>query len=61
LALTNSQILFEDYNVDNARIVMKEMVENLVLELVENALYAKGITLFIRYTKDCIPATGGAM
>lgn len=60
-SLSNSQILFEDYDVDSAHIVMKEMVENLVLELVENNLYAKGISLFIRYSKDCIPATGGAM
>ena len=37
-SLSNSQILFEDYNVDSAHIVMKEMVETLVLELVENNL-----------------------
>lgn len=60
-SLSNSQILFSDYDVDGARIVMKEMVENLVLELVEENLYAKGISLYIRYSKDCIPATGGAM
>ena len=59
-SLYNSQILFSDYDVDGARIVMKEMVENLVLELVEENLYAKGISLYIRYSKDCIPATGGA-
>lgn len=58
-SLSNSQILFEDYDVDGARIVMKEMVENLVLELVENDLYAKGISLSIGYSKNCIPATGG--
>ena len=52
-SLSNSQILFEDYDVDGARIVMKEMVENLVLELVEENLYAKGISLYIRYSKDC--------
>lgn len=40
---------------------MKEMVENIVLELVENNLYAKGISMYIRYSKDCIPATGGSM
>jgi DNA polymerase V len=40
---------------------MKEMVENLVLELVENNLYAKGISLFISYSKNCTPASGGAM
>ena len=60
-SLSNSQILFEDYDVDSAHIVMKEMVENLVLELVENNLYTKGISLYIRYSKDCIPATGGNM
>jgi len=58
-SLSNSQILFEDYDVDGAHIVMKEMVENLVLELVENNLYAKGISLYIGYSKNCIPATGG--
>lgn len=60
-SLSNSQILFEDYDVDGAHVVMKEMVENLVLELVENNLYAKGISLFIGYSKNCIPATGGSM
>lgn len=60
-SLSNSQILFEDYDIDGAHIVMKEMVENLVLELVENNLYAKGISLFIRYSKDCIPSTGGTV
>ncbi|WP_028515168.1 DNA repair protein [Ruminococcus flavefaciens] len=60
-SLSNSQILFEDYDVDGAHIVMKEMVENLVLELVENNLYAKGISLFMRYSKDCIPSTGGTV
>ena len=39
---------FWKYDVDSAHIVMKEMVENRVLELVENNLYAKGISLFIR-------------
>lgn len=60
-SLSNSQILFENYDVDSAHIVMKEMVENLMLELVEDNLYAKGISLYIRYSKDCIPATGGNM
>ncbi|MGN1101756.1 MAG: hypothetical protein ACI4RG_06155 [Huintestinicola sp.] len=40
---------------------MKEIIENLVLGLVENNLYAKGISLYICYSKYCIPATGGAM
>lgn len=60
-SLSNSQILFEDYDFESALIVMKEMVEGLVLELVENDLYAKGISLFIGYSKNCIPATGGRM
>ncbi len=59
-SLSNSQILFSDYCAGDALVVMKEMVENLVLEMVGNGLYAGGISLFIRYSKDCIPASGGS-
>ena len=60
-SLSNSQILFEDYDCKNAEIIVKEMVENLGLELLDNNLYAKGISLYIGYSKDCCRATGGSM
>ena len=58
-SLSTSQILFEDYKYDEALLVLKEMVDNLVLELVEKGLVASSISLGIGYSKDIIKATGG--
>ena len=51
-SLSNSQILFEDYNSDDAMNVMQEMVDALVLEMVEHGLVCSSISLYIRYSKD---------
>lgn len=59
-SLSNSQILFEDYSYENTIIVLKEMVDNLVLSLIDKGLVAEGIHLSIRYSKDVVPGTGGA-
>ena len=58
-SLSTSQILFEDYKYEEALLVLKEMVDNLVLELVEKGLVASSISLGIGYSKDIIKATGG--
>lgn len=49
-SLSNSQILFEDYNFKDAKLVMKEMVDNLSLELVEKTLVTDSISLSIGYS-----------
>lgn len=49
-SLSNSQILFEDYNFKDAKLVMKEMVDNLSLELVEKSLVTDSISLSIGYS-----------
>ena len=59
-SLSNGQILFEDYNFDNAMIVMQEMVDNLVLELVEKNLVADEISLSVGYSRDVRRPTGGS-
>lgn len=58
-SLSNGQILFEDYNFDDAQIVMQEMVDNLVLELVEKNLVADEISLSVGYSRDVRRASGG--
>ena len=57
-SLSNGQILFEDYNFDDAQIVMQEMVDNLVLELVEKNLVADEISLSVGYSRDVRRPTG---
>lgn len=59
-SITNSQILFEDYNYHDAYLVMKEMVESNVLQLVEKHLVTNHISLCIGYSRDIIKPTRGS-
>ncbi len=60
-SLSTGQILFEDYNYDDALLVIKEMVDDLCLELVEKRLVASGIGLYVGYSKDVRKPSGGSM
>lgn len=57
---SNSQILFKDYNYENARLIVKEMVELLSQKLIENNKKAGVVRLYIGYSKDAIKSTGGS-
>ena len=57
-SITNSQVLFEDYSFEKARLVLKEMVELGSLRLIENNLMTDTVGLYIGYSKDIIKATG---
>ena len=59
-SLSNSQILPEDYNYDDAFLILKEMIELNVLSLVEKGLVTNSISLYIGYSKDIIKPTGGS-
>ena len=59
-SISQGQVLFEDYNYDNARLVVKEMVDVLSLELVDKNLVTNNVSLMIRYSKDLIKPTGGS-
>ena len=59
-SISNSQILFKDYNFEDARLVLTEMVELLSLQLIEKHNLTKEIHLYIGYSKDTIPASGGS-
>ena len=56
-SITNSQVLFEDYSFEKARLVLKEMVELGSLRLIENNLVTNTVGLYIGYSKDIIKAT----
>lgn len=59
-SLSNSQVLFEDYNYKDAHLVLMEMVDMLSLELTEKQLLAGGVSLHIGYSKDIDPPSGGS-
>ena len=54
--LSNSQILYSDYDYKKARIVLIEMIDNLVLELNNKELCTNNIGIYIGYSKDIYPA-----
>lgn len=58
---SNSQILFNDYNFDDALLVLKEMVDTNCLDLVDKGLVCDSIGLSIGYSKDVCKPTGGAL
>ena len=53
-SFSNSQILFKDYNFEQTRIVLSEMIDNMVLRLVEKKLYTSYIGIYIGYSKNVI-------
>lgn len=58
-SISNSQILFEDYNYKDAYVVMSEMVDANVLTLTEKHLVTNRISLYIGYSKDVIKPSRG--
>ena len=59
-SLSNSQILFEDYNYEEALLVLKEMIELNVQNLVESHRVTDHIGLYIGYSARNVKATGGS-
>lgn len=51
-SISNSQVLFEDYNYEDALLVVKEMVELNSIRLVKNHLVTNRISLYIGYSRD---------
>ena len=51
-SISHSQILFRDYNYKEARVVLIEMIDVLVLELVSKDLYTSNISIFLGFTKE---------
>lgn len=53
-----SQILFEDYPFDKAKLVFEEMIQNACYEMMSRNLIAKSGGFFIGYSKDVYPSDG---
>ena len=48
-SLSNGQVLMRNYSFDEALVIVKEMTDNLVLDLVDKGLVTNSITLWITY------------
>ena len=58
-SISSSQILFKDYPFNEAAIVMSEMTLAGCHRLMTEHVIAKGISIYVGYSKDIIPPTGG--
>jgi DNA polymerase V len=56
-SISNSQILFKDYNYKDAKVILVEMIDNLVLRLVSKNLYTNVVGFSIGYSKNIIDKT----
>ena len=60
-SLSNSQILFSDYDYEGAKLVLGEMALLLCQSLMKKGYIATTVWLGIGYSKNVIPSTGGSV
>ncbi|MDY6141659.1 MAG: DNA repair protein [Bacilli bacterium] len=60
-SLSQGQVLFSDYTFSSARLVLKEMVELLSLQLVDERLVTSHISLSVGYSKEYNKTTGASI
>ena len=58
-SISNSQILFHDYDYDSALLALKEMVDLIVLELIDRGVMTNSISLHVEYSKNDDRPVGG--
>lgn len=51
-SLSSGQVLMRDYSFDEGRLILKEMVDLLSLELVSKDLVTKSVSLYVGYSKS---------
>lgn len=58
--LSSGQVLMRDYKFDEARIVMKEMVEAMCLEMVKKGVMTRSVSFYAGYSNSLdVPYSGG--
>lgn len=58
-SISSSQILFEDYDYEKAKIVMYEMALAGCQDMMRRKVIANDIGIYVGYSKDVIPSSGG--
>lgn len=59
-SISSSQILFEDYPYDKAKLVMGEMVRALCQELMRRHMITSKVSISIGYSRDIRPSDGAS-
>ncbi len=59
-SISQSQILFTDYGFSDGLLILKEMVTELCMELIERKMETDSVALSVGYSRDVRPAAGGS-
>ncbi|MCM1258856.1 MAG: DNA repair protein [Roseburia sp.] len=51
-SLSNSQVLFRDYSFEEARLIVKEMMDSLCLDMTEKGVVARSVSLVVGYSYE---------
>ena len=60
-SISTSQILFEDYCFDKARLVFEEMIQSLCYDMITKKLISKSAFFSVGYSKSVKESDGGAI
>lgn len=61
-SISNGQVLPRDYAYEEGRLIVKEMTDNMSLELVEKRYLATGMVLYLSFSRDCgYPSARGSV
>lgn len=58
-SVSMSQILFEDYSYEKARLVMMEMALSGCQEMMKRGVIAGSVGIYVGYSRDVVPPSGG--
>lgn len=58
--LSSGQVLMRDYSFSEARLILKEMLDLLCLDMVDKNLVTESITIYVGYSNSlCVPSSKG--
>ena len=60
-SVSSSQILMEDYDYEKAHLVMREMTLSGCQEMMRRKVITNSVGIFVGYSKEAIPPTGGTI
>ncbi|MBE7068042.1 MAG: DNA repair protein [Clostridiales bacterium] len=60
-SISSSQILFSDYDIEKAAIVISEMTLSGCQRMMREHVVTNSISIYVGYSKDVIPPTGGTI
>lgn len=58
--LSSGQVLMRDYNFEEGKIILKEMLDSLCLEMVDRGAVTESIGIYVGYSKNCPASSAGA-